>query len=171
MNHYSIQRYGLAKRVTSGLQRRGGPGMGLRMTAMIDVIFLLLTFFVLTAKFQKPESQLPVVMPKPATQTAKLQPNGPMKVQITAIESGCEVVFGEGKKIALLKQNLDAGLADISNEFLAAAKLYDVPTQGLELRCDNEVQWDYVVKVYDILYRMGAAKITFVTQEASADRQ
>jgi biopolymer transport protein ExbD len=171
MNHYSIQQHGLAKRVASGLQRRGGPGMGLRMTAMIDVIFLLLTFFVLTAKFQKPESQLPVVMPKPAAQTAVLQSNGPMKVRIIAAGSGCEVVFGDEAKIALSEHNLDAGLADVSNQFLAAAQSYDVSTQGIELHCDNTVQWDYVVKVYDIFYRMGAAKITFVTQEISANSQ
>jgi|FrelakmetLWP11LW_1041352.scaffolds.fasta_scaffold11277_2 biopolymer transport protein ExbD len=169
MSQYSIQQPGLAKRVASGLQRRGGSGMGLRMTAMIDMIFLLLTFFVLTAKFQKPDSQLPVVMPKPATQTTGLQPTGPMQVRIMAIESGCEVVFGDEKKTTLLKENLDVGLADISNRFLAVAQRYDVPAQGIELHCDNRVPWDYVVKIYDIFYRMGAMKITFVTQEKSAD--
>ncbi len=168
MSHYSVQHRGLAKQVINGLQRRGGPGMGLRMTAMIDIIFLLLTFFVLTAKFQKSESQLPVVMPKPATETAALQTAGPMKVRIDTIESGCEVALGEDTKIVLSRQNLDAGLANLSNQFLTAAQSYDISTHGLELYCDNAVQWDYVVKIYDVFYRMGATKITFVTRETSA---
>jgi biopolymer transport protein ExbD len=37
--------------------------------------------------------------------------------------------------------------------------------QGVELHCGDAVQWDYVVKVYDVLYRAGAVKITFVTEE------
>lgn len=156
---------GLAGQVMSGLMRRGGGGMGLRMTAMIDVIFLLLTFFVLTARFPKPEANLPVVMPKLSTETAAVSDNGPMKIYLKAIPSGCQVTFGETKPIELLQDNLETGLAAVTNDFLEAAKSFNITENGLELHCEDAVEWDYVVKVYDVLYRSGARKIAFVSLE------
>ena len=50
---------GIRAQVVGGLPRRRRR-FGLRMTPMIDVIFLLLTFFVLTAKFRTPEQFLPI---------------------------------------------------------------------------------------------------------------
>jgi biopolymer transport protein ExbD len=158
-------RKGLAGQVVRGMQRRGGPGIGLRMTAMIDVVFLLLTFFVLTSKFQKPEAQLPVVMPKPSTEPATEQHSGPMKIQLKAAESGCAVVIADADAIPLQEQTLDAGLAAVTAGFQMAAASYNIAENGLELHCEDAVQWDYVVKVYDILYRQGATKITFITQK------
>lgn len=156
---------GLAGQVMSGLMRRGGGGMGLRMTAMIDVIFLLLTFFVLTARFPKPEANLPVVMPKPSTETTAVSDNGPMKIYLKAMPSGCRVTFGETKPIELLQDNLETGLAAVTNDFLEAAKSFNIAEKGLELYCEDAVEWDYVVKVYDVLYRSGARKIVFVSQD------
>ncbi|MEN6307301.1 MAG: biopolymer transporter ExbD [Anaerohalosphaeraceae bacterium] len=158
-------RKGLAGQVMSGLMRRGGRGMGLRMTAMIDVIFLLLTFFVLTARFPKPEANLPVVMPKPSTETAAVSDNGPMKIYLKFMPSGCQVTLGETKPIELQQDNLDAGLTAVTNDFLEAAKSINIAENGLELYCEDAVEWDYVVKVYDVLYRSGARKIAFVSQD------
>jgi len=55
--------------VIAGLQKRKRRSFGLRMTAMIDVIFLLLTFFVLTAKFRPPEEFLGLAMGASSTAT------------------------------------------------------------------------------------------------------
>lgn len=143
--------------------------MGLRMTAMIDVIFLLLTFFILTAKFPSPESRLPVVMPKPATQGSSNPQSGPLIVQLKAAHDGCQVVIDNSDSVALSQTAMDSGLSALADKIAAASKSYDVATQGVEIRCDNLIQWDYVVKVYDILYRMGATKITFLTKEKTAD--
>lgn len=156
---------GLAGQVIGGLMRRGGGGMGLRMTAMIDVIFLLLTFFVLTARFPRPEANLPVVMPKPSTETAAVSDKGPMKIYLKAIPSGCQVTLGETNPIELLQDDIEVGLASVTNDFLDAAKSFNIAEHGLELYCEDAVEWDYVVKVYDVLYRSGARKIAFVTQD------
>jgi biopolymer transport protein ExbD len=156
---------GLAAQVMGGLMRRGGGGMGLRMTAMIDVIFLLLTFFVLTARFPKPEANLPVVMPKSSTETAAVSDTGPMKIYLKAMPSGCQVMFGETNPIELVQDNIEVGLAAVTNDFLEAAKSFNITENGLELHCEDAVEWDYVVKVYDVLYRSGARKIAFVTQD------
>ena len=160
-----VSQSGLAGRVMTGLKRRGSPGMGLRMTAMIDVIFLLLTFFVLTARFRQPESHLNVALPKPAVGAPQPVSKGPLSIRIKAADNGCEVILAEADKIILHPGAIDTNLAELSRRFPAVASSYNLVEQGVELHCDNAVQWDYVVKVYDVLYRLGAKKITFITEK------
>jgi len=35
----------------------------------------------------------------------------------------------------------------------------------IEIRCDDDLKWDHLVKIYNILYGMGAGNITFVINE------
>jgi len=68
---------------------RFGPGaasrrqgaLDLMMTPMIDVVFLLLVYFIATTSFQKPESQLPTGVAKPpGGRAADAKPPEPMEV-------------------------------------------------------------------------------------------
>ena len=68
--------------------KRRGPTLD--MTAMVDVAFLLLTFFMLTAQFSKPDP-VPIVLPSSNTQI-KLPPSNIL--MITVAEDG-EVYIGE----------------------------------------------------------------------------
>jgi biopolymer transport protein ExbD len=164
MNNQILQS-GLAGRVMAGLKRRRSPAMGLRMTAMIDVIFLLLTFFVLTARFKQPESHLNVTLPKPAVSAAQSVSGGPLSVRLKAVDNGCEVILTQADKIILRPGTIDTNLAELNARFPSVASSYNLAEQGVEIYCDNAVQWDYVVKVYDVLYKMGVTKITFVTEK------
>jgi biopolymer transport protein ExbD len=159
---------GMAGQVMAGLRRRRNPAMGLRMTAMIDVIFLLLTFFVLTARFQQPESHLNVTLPKPAVGTEQSAAKEPLSIRLETANLRCSVLLPQAETILLVPDTLSANLADLHHRLTAIFPLYDIAGQGVELRCDDAVQWDYVVKVYDVLYRAGAMKITFVTEEKTA---
>jgi biopolymer transport protein ExbD len=156
---------GLAGQVMTGLRRRRNPAMGLRMTAMIDVIFLLLTFFVLTARFKQPESHLDVTLPKPAVGTVQSTAKEPLSIRLEAADSPCSVVLPKNDRIVLRAETMEANLTDLHTRLMAVMPSYDIAGQGVELHCDDAVQWDYVVKVYDVLYRAGAMKITFVTEE------
>jgi biopolymer transport protein ExbD len=156
---------GLAGRVMAGLKRRRNPAMGLRMTAMIDVVFLLLTFFVLTARFVQPESHLNVTLPKPAVGAAQPLSEGPLSIQLKATDNGCEIILTQADKVVLRPETINAGLAELSGWLPSVASSYNLADHGVELRCDNAVQWDYVVKIYDVLYQTGVTKITFVTEK------
>lgn len=68
---------------------RFGPGaasrrqgaLDLMMTPMIDVVFLLLVYFIATTSFQKPENQLPTGVAKPpGGRAAEAKPPEPMEV-------------------------------------------------------------------------------------------
>jgi biopolymer transport protein ExbD len=159
---------GLAGQVMTGLRRRRNPAVGLRMTAMIDVIFLLLTFFVLTARFKQPESHLNVILPKPAVGAAQAVAEKPMSIRLEVVDSQCTVLLPQAGRIVLRPDTMDVNLSELSRRLAGIFPSYDIAGQGVEFYCGDAVQWDYVVKVYDVLYRAGAAKIIFITEEKMA---
>ena len=141
----------------SGL-RRGKASIGIRMTPMIDVIFLLLTFFVLTAKFQEPEQILPILMGT-ANAHSTQTPRTPLAIYIKPAAGGCTVAFENGPGIELSGQDLGPGLLNLTGNLQGTIK--NGGNQPIELYCDDAVAWDVVVKIYDILYALGARDITF----------
>lgn len=132
------------------------------MTPMIDVIFLLLTFFVLTARFEKPEQSLPLAFGAAVPGSAN-SPE-PLELVIVPQQGGCAVTLGGTERITIASDAPVAGLAELAEcvrtKFSAAQG-----QPSIRLRCDDAASWDIVSKVYDILYGMGARNIAFVIDE------
>lgn len=153
---------GFHQTVMTGFGRNRRISMGLRMTPMIDVIFLLLTFFVLTAKFQEPEQLLPVIVGKTAPRPLNAQ-DAILKVSVEAYPSGCLMRVENRPPIKLSDENPSESL------LVLARKVQQVlETTGpvpVELYYDDAVSWDIVVKVYDVLYALGINNITFRIEE------
>ena len=148
--------------MTGFLGRKHRISMGLRMTPMIDVIFLLLTFFVLTAKFQEPEQLLPVIVGKTTPRSVAAQ-DTPLKVFVEANPSGCLLRVENRPAIKLSDENPAESLL-----VLARKVRQELETTGpvpVELYYDDAVSWDIVVKVYDVLYALGLQNITFRIEE------
>ncbi len=82
--------------LVGGLRRRRRNGAGLRMTAMIDVIFLLLTFFILTAKFRVPEQFLGVVLAAAHSSEQSFGVVEPLVINISESNGDCVVGIGIG---------------------------------------------------------------------------
>jgi len=142
--------------------RRHRISMGLRMTPMIDVIFLLLTFFVLTAKFQEPEQLLPVIVRGNNPQPAITQ-DTPLKIFIEATPSGCLLRVEKRPAIRLLEEAPQESLLVLARKVRQALEATGpVP---VELYYDDAISWDIVVKVYDVLYALGLQNITFRIKE------
>jgi len=131
------------------------------MTPMIDVIFLLLTFFVLTARFEKPEQSLPLAFGE--TVPAGSQSPAPLELAIVPVEGGCAVVVGDKERILITADAPAVGLSELAGR--VRAKLASDGRSPLRLRCDDAASWDIVSKVYDVLYGLGARDITFVMEE------
>ena len=84
-------------RRTSPLVRRGGEiDIDSAMTPMIDVVFLLLVFFVWTSSFDLPEFDLPSSLAQP--------PNGGMESEVTdsQVESFDEIIIKLDQRDGLL---------------------------------------------------------------------
>lgn len=155
------EQHGIAGQVMSQLRRHKRRGLGLRMTPMIDVIFLLLTFFVLTAQFDRPEHALPLVF----GQAASVQPQpSVLEVEITPHADGCTVRLSfEDQPLILIRNEMPAeGLSDMA-ELLRSAHL-DSQTP-IRLHCHDAVSWQSVTKIYDVLYGLGARDITFIIED------
>ena len=149
--------------LVGGLRRRRRNGVGLRMTAMIDVIFLLLTFFILTAKFRVPEQFLGVALAGANSSEQLFGVVEPLVINISESNGDCVVGIGiSGGGVVIEEQHIDAGLAEFANE-LAGVLRSQKRTAGdpIEIECGDDVRWDYLVKIYDVLCGMGVNDITF----------
>ena len=123
---------------------RDEDAIGLQMTAMIDVVFLLLIFFVMTFKIVAPEGDFNVKMPAQAAQgTPDPKARPPMKIRITAAENG---------RVAGIK------FADVPVSNLAELRtkvreiVGDRPGPGslesteIEFDCDYNLRYEYVIQ-------------------------
>lgn len=137
----------------------------LRMTPMIDVIFLLLTFFVLTAKFRSPEDFLPIIMPEAVAGIVALDLVEPLMIEITDLGDSCDIRFGGGDKfrsVQLDHEAIEASLATFANSFREVLILQNrTGADPVQIQCDDTVKWDVLVKVYNVLYGLGVSDITF----------
>lgn len=145
----------------TGISRRK-LSIGLRMTPMIDVIFLLLTFFVLTAKFQEPEQLLPILMGQTDAHVAHLD-SRPMPIRIKTDRVGCVVVVGDQPETLITAENPAKGLLALTQ--IVQTHIETAGAGPIEIYCDDAVAWDFVVKIYDVLYALGAQNITFRIEE------
>ena len=142
--------------------RKHRISMGLRMTPMIDVIFLLLTFFVMTAKFQEPEQLMPVIVGKTSPQSPIIQ-DTPLKIFIEADSSGCLLRVENRPAITLSDENPQESLLVLARK--VRQELEATGPVPVELYYDDAISWDIVVKVYDVLYALGTQNITFRIEE------
>lgn len=162
----------LQQQVLAGLGMSRKSGAGLRMTPMIDVIFLLLAFFIITVKFHEPEAFVPVKLPSPdLTRMPGSRIVEPLILEIKGDPEGCKAKIGAEEEILLLEETPEEGLAAFANTLshvcIAQQRTSEDP---IELICHDEVTWDFVVKIYDVLQAMGASNITFVTTEEGHDQ-
>lgn len=137
------------------------------MTPMIDVVFLLLAFFIITAKFRRPEAFLPIRLPSPdSTQTAGIRIVEPLVLVVSASSEGCLVRIGAESEIRISEEEPERGLAALADSLGRVCRQQQrTAADPFEMVCENEVTWNLAVKVYDILHAMGATDITLVTTE------
>ena len=106
----------------------------LALTSMLDVIFLLLCFFVTASVFSQWESEISIQLP--AAATAEQPSRLPGEIIVNLAKNGDVTV--NGKMLAL--PDLESRLARIS-------KFY--PGQPVIIRADRDVKYESLVKVID----------------------
>jgi biopolymer transport protein ExbD len=136
-------------------------GFLLQMTPMIDVIFLLLTFFLLTANFRTPEDFLPIRLPnKQHSQIPSIIE--PLSIAIASTQSGFNVEIANIDTVAIENETLEKGLATFADKLrITILSQQRRPGDPVEISCGDEVSWDHLVKIYHILHAMGIDNITF----------
>lgn len=141
---------------------RRGPRFSLRMAPMIDVIFLLLIFFLVAAKWRPEENFLPFKLPVAPAGVGRLGKPEPLVVQIFPMDAGCEVQIAGLHTVQIKNENLEAGLAALMEKLkdcMLSQKRY--AGDPIEIVCEPMVKSDYWVKIYNLFFGAGLTDITF----------
>jgi len=122
------------------------PNATFDLTPMVDVVFLLIIFFMLTTTFITVESGLPVDLPQ--AQTAVTSPSD---LPTVSIDGFGEVYFG-GTRVT--EAELPA---------LVSQALQETGQTAVVLRADSAAQHGQAVRVMDLLRQAGAERIVIAT--------
>jgi biopolymer transport protein ExbD len=138
----------------------------LRMAPMIDMIFLLLIFFLVAARWRPQEDFLPFQLPTAQAQGPRIGKPEPLMIHILAAETGCKVQIGGLTTVPINDETIEADLVALMekmHECLTEQKRY--ASDPIEITCAAEVRWEHLAKIYNVFFGAGLTDITFTMTE------
>ena len=114
------------------------------LTPLIDVVFLLLIFFMVSSVFKNEELSLLLNLPK--TEAGKSQE---VQKTVITIELSNETIAYEGAKLKI--EELGEKVSPLEKKTL------------INLRADGEVKYDRLVKVLDLLQKNKLENLSLIT--------
>ena len=150
-------------------RRRPGRPMQLRMVPMIDVVFLLLVFFMLTANFRSREGFLPAELPHRVTR-AQLTEIEPLQLHLNTLPNGdCLVQIADQLSFVIPDKT---NRPDSPGFQLLSDQLQKIIRQQRRHREDpvkimptRSTKWNHVVKAYDAAWQLDLTNIVFALAE------
>ena len=134
----------------------------IRMVSMIDVVFLLLIYFLLTSNFRAKEGYLPIALPQENQSTTATLLVEPLIITVHSItESQCEVSMGP--EITITATDSFAEMATVLNDLLILQGR--AISDPIKLMPAPQSQWHHVVKAYDALWQNNMTNIIFSITE------
>jgi biopolymer transport protein ExbD len=121
----------------------------MQLAPMIDIVFLLLIFFIVTWQFSRSETEMKISVPSSQEGADPKRVLGEIIVNVRA--SGEVVVEGQVMSQAQLKQKLSAIAKQHQN-------------QPVRLRGDSKAEYQTIVEVIDTCQKAGIWNISFATQ-------
>ncbi|MEM9080500.1 MAG: biopolymer transporter ExbD [Verrucomicrobiota bacterium] len=128
---------------------------GFQLAPMIDIVFLLLIFFIVTWQFSRSELDLKVSVPS-STDSKERESRTFREIIINVREDGSAFVNGQQLSDDALFKKLSAITRVERN-------------QPIRVRGDASTDFQHVVRVMDICTRAGVWNISFATQRASGN--
>jgi biopolymer transport protein ExbD len=135
--------------------------MELKMTPMIDVIFLLLIFFVCTASFRPPEQVLPTQVSLPGSVETDL----PIEELEDLDELVVEVQWNAGQPGWEINDHEYGSLGEVRRVLEAAQAVQ--PGLPVILDVAPQVPMDHVIDVYDLCRIVGLERVQFAASAES----
>jgi len=131
--------------------KRSSVASTLSLTPLIDVVFLLLIFFLVTSEFEEEERRLDIVLP---TATSAVPMTSKPREMVIDIDTQGELYLsGKATDLAELQILLEAA---VSNN----------PTnQTVVIRADRATAFQPVVSVMDVCNRTGVTDYSVTTKE------
>lgn len=131
----------------------------LKMTPMIDVVFLLLVFFVWTSSFELPEYDLPGAIATP--------PGGSIDSPAQQAETFDEIIIRISNRDSITSINMNGTvLADVNALTDRLAQVIAIGVQPpVIVDPDDNVTMDVAVSVYDAARSAGVDRVLFAASE------
>jgi biopolymer transport protein ExbD len=127
---------------------------------MIDVVFLLLIFLLVSTQFKKQKHAFKVPLPKAGSVEIVVQPKVPVVI-VNSDESfvflNTDVPAGEAKAV---------GADELRKQLEAYAQSHD--NVSLRVRCDKEAQYQAVMDALDIAKKSGIANVFLEAEKSEA---
>ena len=123
----------------------------LSLTPLIDVVFLLLIFFLVTSEFEDEERRLDIVLPS-ATSAVPMT-GKPREVIVDIDSAGTVYLRGEVTPLSELERLLQKAVAD------------NPTNQSVVIRADQSSSFGPVVSVMDLCNRTGVSDYSVTTKE------
>jgi biopolymer transport protein ExbD len=127
---------------------------GMQLAPMIDIVFLLLIFFIVTWQFTRSETELNVSVPTAEEGSELNRPKG--EIIINVLPDGTIRVEG-----------LTVNLPQLHEKLAAIAKQYE--NQPVRIRGDGQVAYQRIVEVIDTCQKAGIWNISFATQRPTQE--
>lgn len=122
----------------------------LQMTSMMDIIFLMLLFFITTSVFSQWEYEINITLP--TAQSGKVPDRLPGEIIINIAKDGRVSVNQQDLTLDALKTRLDR-----------LARYF--PGQPVVLRADKETRYDHVIRVIDTCRKADIWNFSMATSE------
>ena len=136
--------------------------MQIRMAPMIDVVFLLLIYFLLAANFRPAEGFLPSELPRQITRQDIIELE-PLNIYVHSLaDGGCQIDVDTAESLTIEPQASGDG-------FAAAGKYIQTVLADRGRKLEDPVKiipnrrtkWQHVVKTYDTLWKIKLRNIIF----------
>ena len=130
--------------------KRRGPSLD--MTAMVDVAFLLLTFFMLTAQFREPEP-IPIVLPSSNTQI-KLPASNILMITVSEAEQVFVGEEGQADAVAVRMDDLTSALVQLRTAN---------PNLRTVIKADRNVEYGPIEDVMQAMKDASISRFSLIT--------
>ncbi|MEM9367482.1 MAG: biopolymer transporter ExbD [Planctomycetota bacterium] len=134
--------------------KRSNVASTLSLTPLIDVVFLLLIFFLVTSEFEDEERRLDIVLPS-ATSAVPMT-SKPREIVVDIDPSGKVYLRGEATTLEKLEDVLKTAVAN------------NPTTQSVVIRADRVTTFQPVVNVMDLCNRTGVSDYSVTTKDGPA---
>ena len=132
-------------------QRNRSKAPALALTSMLDVIFLLLCFFVTVSVFSQWESEISIKLPNAKTAEAPERLPG-------------EIIVNLAKDGAISVNSVGLSLEELGARLAKVAKFY--PGQPVIIRADKEVRYEALVELIDTCRAAGIWNFSLATDNS-----
>ena len=138
------------------VRRAPSRAPGLALTSMLDVIFLLLCFFVTVSVFSQWESEISIRLPTASTAEAPERMPG-------------EIIVNLAKDGSIKVNGATMSLDELQARLSRIAKFY--PGQPVIIRADKDTKYDHLVSVIDACRAGDVWSFSLATQNETGTKK